>query len=88
MEKEKLKDINIVRKKLAKAEEALSTYRRRDGLAQQIAKIGYWEFTPPTSDSTSTGDLRWSSEVVPLLSGLVAGELASITSGNIRILAQ
>lgn len=62
---------NVLRNKLEEAEKALARRDHRDRLAQQVAKIGYWDFKP------STGDLYWSPEVMELISGIPSQEMAT-----------
>ena len=68
-ENESQNEIDSLRSRLAEAEKKIAFYLSRDSLAQQVANIGYWNFTP------STGELYWSPEVLPLLSGLPSGEM-------------
>lgn len=62
-------EIADLKEKLVEADKNVERARTRDALARKAANIGYWDFTP------ETGDLQWSSEMLPLMSGMQAGEI-------------
>lgn len=63
------KEIADLKKKLKEAEITIARSRSRDSLARQVAKIGYFDFTP------ATGYLQWSPEVLNLIAGLPSEEI-------------
>lgn len=68
-EKQLRQELKKVKAKLATAETTIATSANRDKLARQCSNIGFWDLI------TSTGDVQWSPEILPLLSGIPSDDM-------------